>query len=107
MNLKDMPFKLIALLGLLAFSVTLAIIIGQRLSTEAMAVLMGVVAGVAASIPTSMIVVWIATQSMTRPHYPTRPEPRETPSPVPAEAPCIVVVQQPAAAPAYPQPAWN
>jgi hypothetical protein len=41
-----------------AFSVTLALIVGQRLSAEAMAVVIGVIAGVAASIPTSLIVVW-------------------------------------------------
>src|ERR1700674_5695223 len=40
------------------FSVTLALIVGQRLSAEAMAVVIGVIAGVAASIPTSLIVVW-------------------------------------------------
>ena len=40
------------------FSVTLALIVGQRLSSESMAVVIGVIAGVAASIPTSLIVVW-------------------------------------------------
>jgi len=33
------------------FSVTLALIVGQRLSAESMAVVIGVIAGVAASIP--------------------------------------------------------
>ena len=36
--------------------VTLAIIIGQRMSTDAMAVMVGVVFGVAASIPTSLLI---------------------------------------------------
>lgn len=36
--------------------VTLAIIIGQRISTDAMAVMVGVVFGVAASIPTSLLI---------------------------------------------------
>jgi hypothetical protein len=45
-------------LCLLAFVVTLSMIIGWRLSDQAMAVIVGVVAGVAASIPTSLLVVW-------------------------------------------------
>ena len=47
---------------LLAFVVTLALIIGWRLSDQAMAVIIGVVAGVAASVPTSLAVVSIALQ---------------------------------------------
>jgi hypothetical protein len=108
MSLKYMPVKLILLLGVLAFAITLAIIIGQRLSTEAMAVLMGVVAGVAASIPTSLIVVWIAMQTMVKPQYTARPEPRGEAH---SEPPRVVVVQQPAPgsapAPAYAQPNWG
>ena len=48
---------------LLVFVITLALIIGWRLSDQAMAVIIGVVAGVAASIPTSLIVVWVALRS--------------------------------------------
>lgn len=102
--MKQTTLRLMALLGMIAFGITLAIIIGQRLTTEAMAVLMGVVAGVAASIPTSLIVVWIAMQTMVR----RDPEPRAEPSQ--PEAPRVVVVQQPPTAPAqgygYP-PAWT
>ena len=109
--IKYMPFKLIALLGALAFSITLAVIIGERLSTEAMAVLMGVVAGVAASIPTSLIVVWIAMQTMVKPQYTPRSDSHGAPSPSQAESPRIVVVQQPITSPAqaaaYAQPNWN
>jgi len=43
--------------------VTLAIIIGQRMSTDAMAVMVGVVFGVAASIPTSLLIVLAARGS--------------------------------------------
>jgi hypothetical protein len=43
--------------GFVAFLVTLAIVIGQRMSTDAMAVVIGVVFGVAASIPTSLLVM--------------------------------------------------
>jgi hypothetical protein len=41
------------------FAVGLAVVVGQRLSGEAMAVLAGTVCGVAASIPTSLLIVWV------------------------------------------------
>lgn len=44
-------------LAIIAAGVTLAVIIGQRMSTDAMAVAIGVVFGVAASIPTSLLIV--------------------------------------------------
>ncbi|MGQ0601337.1 MAG: hypothetical protein ACT4QE_06525 [Anaerolineales bacterium] len=69
----------------LAFVVTLAIVIGQRLSAEAMAVMIGVVAGVAASIPTSLIVVWFATRTLNIAS--SRP-----PEPLPPAEPRIVVM---------------
>ena len=41
---------------LLAFAVTLAAVVGNRMSAEAMAVVVGVVCGVAAGIPMSMLI---------------------------------------------------
>jgi len=41
----------------LVFAVTLAIIIGKQMTTEAMAVVIGVVCGVAAGIPTSVLLL--------------------------------------------------
>lgn len=58
-----MKTRLIWLAFGLAFFITLAVVVGQRLSAEAMAVVVGVFAGVAASIPTSLIIVWLATRS--------------------------------------------
>ena len=49
--------KKIILPLMLAFGVTLAAIIGQRMSTDAMAVVVGVAVGVAASVPTSLLLV--------------------------------------------------
>ena len=57
-----MSYRTFLYLCLLAFVVTLALIIGWRLSDQAMAVIIGVVAGVAASVPTSLAVVWIALE---------------------------------------------
>jgi hypothetical protein len=92
-------YRTIVLLALVAFAVSLAVVVGQRLSSEAMAVIIGVVAGVAASIPTSLIVVWFALRSRsgeTRVVEERRPEPVE---------PKIVVVTPPMQNQGYGQPA--
>lgn len=44
----------------LGFAVTLAVIVGNRLSDEALAVLAGAVCGVGAAIPTSLLILAIA-----------------------------------------------
>jgi hypothetical protein len=44
----------------LAFSATLAVVVGNRLSDEALAVLAGAVCGVGAAIPTSLLILAIA-----------------------------------------------
>ena len=41
-----------------AFTITLAVVVGVRMSPDAMAVVVGIVCGVLASIPTSAILVW-------------------------------------------------
>ena len=43
--------------GTILFLVTLAVVIGVRMSAEAMAVVIGVIFGVAASIPTSLLIM--------------------------------------------------
>ncbi len=53
--------QMVALLGL-AFAVTLAIIIGRQMTTEAMAVVIGVVCGVLAGIPTSVLLLVAMTR---------------------------------------------
>ena len=42
----------------LVFTVTVGVVVGIRLSAEAMAVVVGIVCGVLASVPTSAILVW-------------------------------------------------
>jgi len=49
--------KIFAGLVMTAFAVTLAVIVGNRLSDEALAVLAGAVCGVGAAIPTSLLIV--------------------------------------------------
>jgi hypothetical protein len=89
--------------SLLAGVITLAIIVGQRLSTDAMAVMTGVVFGVAASIPTSLLIALAARGS--RRHDP--PYRRDDYQPAPP-APQIYVVspgQLPAGSPGSANPA--
>ena len=66
--------RLIPLL-LLGFFVALAIVIGQRMSTDAMAVVIGVAVGVAASVPTSLLLVALLRKerSTYRPEMPREP----------------------------------
>jgi hypothetical protein len=44
------------------FAVTMALVIGLRMSPDAMAVIIGIICGVLASIPTSAIMVWVLRQ---------------------------------------------
>jgi hypothetical protein len=53
--------RVIMALGL-AFTATLAVVVGKQMSTEAMAVVIGVVCGVAASIPTSIVLLVVLTR---------------------------------------------
>lgn len=77
--------------ALLAFGVTLAVIIGQRMSTDAMAVVIGVAVGVAASVPTSLLLVALLRRERTT----WRSEPPPQPTPLPAQ-PTNVIVLDPA-----------
>ncbi len=52
--------KVFAGLMVLAFAVTLAVVIGNRLSDEALAVLAGAVCGVGAAIPTSLLIIAVS-----------------------------------------------
>ena len=46
-------------IGFYCFSITLAVLIGQRLSDQAMAVIVGSVIGVAASMPMAALILWM------------------------------------------------
>ena len=83
--------------------VTLTIVIGQRMSNDATAILVGVIFGVAASIPTSLLIALAARGSR-------RPEPvyrREDSHPVMAAPQIYVVTPGAAPAPGLQQPAAN
>jgi hypothetical protein len=46
----------------LVFAITLAVVVGKKMSAEAMAVVVGVVCGVAAAIPTSILLLVVFTR---------------------------------------------
>jgi hypothetical protein len=71
-----------------AFGLTLAVMVGQRLSDQAMAVIAGAVCGVAASIPPSLLIIWV-----------TRRKQEQKGMPYAGLYPPVVVVQPPAAYP--------
>ncbi len=63
---------------IVAFAVTLALVVGNRLSEEALGVLAGAVCGVGAAIPTSLIVVAVSKwQGESRPSGRPRAQQRE------------------------------
>jgi len=70
---KSTYLKIIGAIIAITFAITLAMLIGDRLSTEAMAVLAGAVCGVSAAIPTSLLI--IAVTQRARQSEPT-PAPR-------------------------------
>lgn len=95
----------LAALAVLAFSITMALLIGQRLSDQAMAVIVGAIIGVVASVPMTAVVLWLTLRPRemmrTSASYPrSEPAPRE-------EAPRMVIIQpQPYVAPQYAAPQY-
>ncbi len=85
--------------SVIAFAVALAVVVGNRMSAEAMAVVIGVVCGVGASIPMSAIILAMSRRS--RPQAEQEPGQRSGP-PVVVVAPSPMA-QPTAAWPAYPQ----
>ena len=69
------------------FAVVLAVVVGQRLDEQSISVLAGVVCGVAASIPTSLLIVWATRRKQEQYQHQSR-------QPV-GQYPPVVVVQPP------------
>jgi hypothetical protein len=82
---------ILAGLVLISFGITLALVVGNRLSDEALAVLAGAVCGVGAAIPTSLLVVAVSRRR-NEPH--AQPAP---PNPYQGAYPPVVVIAPPGA----------
>ncbi len=91
--------KRVATVALIAFAVTLALIIGQRMSTEAMAVVVGVACGVLASIPTSLLIVAVTGRQGRRNEQEMRQRR--------ADYPPVVIVNPGSNQPRYVQPPFQ
>lgn len=61
-----MKARVIALLMLIAFTATLAVIIGNRVSADSLAMLVGVICGMGASVPISILALWLTRRSSRR-----------------------------------------
>jgi hypothetical protein len=73
---------------MLGFGVAMALIIGQRMSTDAMAVVIGVVVGVASSVPTSILLMAL----LRRERAGTSSWRQETPPPQQIQSPNFIVL---------------
>jgi len=91
-----MNAKKLVVVSAVAFSVALAVVVGNRMSAEAMAVVIGVVCGVAASIPTSALMLAMARRSRLGCEESRPPDPRP---------PVVVVAPGPVASVPGPSPA--
>ena len=95
-------------LAIVAGGVALAVVVGQRMSTDAMAVVVGVVFGVAASIPTSLLIVAATRGRRDEARYSSAaarsmgPDPRP-----PAVAPQIYVISPPMQHPSQAAAPWQ
>lgn len=92
--------KAVILIFVGAFGVGLAVVLGTRLSADAIGIITGVFLGVLASIPTSLLLVW-ALGKRSQPQE-TSHEPRAQ---LPAAYPPVIVIGGNGQATPWPQPA--
>ena len=59
-------FRQVAVAMGLIFAITLAVVVGKQMSAEAMAVVVGIVCGVASAVPTSLLLVLVLTRGERR-----------------------------------------
>lgn len=71
--------------GTIAFTASLGVVVGQRMSSEAMAVVIGVVCGVLAGIPTSVLLLVVMRAQQRRSGNDQPPSPQ-------AQYPPVIVV---------------
>jgi len=74
-----------------AFAVTLAVVIGKQMSADAMAVVVGVVCGIGASIPTSLLMLFVITRKEQAQQQQQQQQQRAFP-----QVPAVMIVNPPA-----------
>jgi hypothetical protein len=87
----------IVIIGI-CFAVTLALVVGNRLSNEAMAVVVGALCGISASIPVSVGLVIAASRNWGRDEHRDEPStrPHLDPYPYRQPQPPVIVISPPA-----------
>ncbi len=88
----------IVLVGM-AFAVTLAIVVANRLSEQALAVAVGAICGMVASVPVSIAFVIAANRNWGRPETIVQEQPVPAPPSYPQPQQPIVVIAPPQASP--------
>jgi len=83
--------KIFAGMMTMAFAVTLAVIVGNRLSDEALAVLAGAVCGVGAAIPTSLLIIAVSRRREEHRDFDRFDRSRQSSAPPGAYPPVVVV----------------
>lgn len=77
---------------LVAFAVGLGVTVAYRMQAEAMAVVVGVLCGVGASLPVSLLVLYAVRQGQRAASSPAPSATLAPPAPQPAQQPSIIVV---------------
>lgn len=65
----------------ICFSITLAIVFGLRVSADALAVIIGIVLGVASTVPTTLVTIYLLTRQRAN----------QPPPPAPYQPPVVVI----------------
>ena len=92
---RGSSLKRLAVLLAIAFVVTMSVVVGTRLSSDAIAILVGVIAGVGASIPTALLLMAV-TRRQELPREDSEPydERRQAPPPIIVVTPGATPQQQ-------------
>ncbi|MCX7670319.1 MAG: hypothetical protein N2439_09635 [Anaerolineae bacterium] len=84
--------KRLILFFMLGFGATLAFVIGQRLTTDAMAVVLGVAVGVAASVPTTVLLMALLRRAQREANWRTESYPPPAPPYGQPQQPNVIVI---------------
>lgn len=84
------PVRFVVIPLALGFGVALAVLIGQRLSATALAVIVGVAVGVVSSLPTTLLLITLMRRHLAPPADPSA-QPSAYPLPQASQAPYLVL----------------
>jgi len=91
-TMSNVEFRVIGIVLLVIFTVTLAVMAGNRMSTETLAVVVGIVCGVAASIPTGLLIMACTRRPDPPPEQQSSRDIQRSVRPAPREYPPVIIV---------------